>query len=605
MRQLATRGTLWALAIAAVAAALAACAGGAPGRGPGPAGDASPFPKPEQLEALRRRPAPSRPRARRPDVASWSLEASLAERLGDTPRAGGGPFPARLDAAVAARAGLAVRTAEMDCVAEELGRFQLVHGASPPEALVRFLAARCGAPVAELTSRFVGAVVPPRVDDAALSELWATDVDAILAAELMGGPRSVGLWHGRNGDHALVLVASGRRMLRLDPVATVLPPERRVRLRGEVLAPAAAIEALVNRGAYGVADCAPDPELALPQFAFTCEMARDDPTAWVAVTVQPPGRILAHTVLEALFRAPGVPASAWRAPPAPAAAPEDGGSAAERFAAAVNEVRRRAGLAPLALSAPQSRIAEELAPAFFAALASPADAMLADLVMLGLLAGWEVEGIVQRGHGGAASLAGSDDVGRLLGEAIERPSSRQALLSPDVQALAVGSLDLGDGEVPSLAALFTTYDLFSASSHARGVEAVLERLGRARAARRLPPPRRLAELDDAMLRAASRVQGGHAPERVLDGLVDESAARLGRPVQGWYAEVGDLEDLVFPEEFVSPLGVDVAVAVAVRRPEGEPWARNVVLLVGTAPGTQTRPRPPAPERVASAREAGG
>jgi hypothetical protein len=58
---------------------------------------------------------------------------------------------------------------------------------------------------------------------------------------------------------------------------------------------------------------------------------------------------------------------------------------------------------------------------------------------------------------------------------------------------------------------------------------------------------------------------------------------LARPVVGWIAEVSDLDDLEFPEDFLNRPALGVAVGVSYRKPEGEPWGRYIVMMVAAEP----------------------
>src|SRR5206468_13079382 len=89
----------------------------------------------------------------------------------------------------------------------------------------------------------------------------------------------------------------------------------------------------------------------------------------------------------------------WRVPsygePHPLLDPAD---ADEDFVELLNAVRSQAGLAPVELDLAQSATARELAPPFFASIFGRSPEYNAEMVILGMLAGWSVDGIVQSGH---------------------------------------------------------------------------------------------------------------------------------------------------------------------------------------------------------------
>ena len=70
-----------------------------------------------------------------------------------------------------------------------------------------------------------------------------------------------------------------------------------------------------------------------------------------------------------------------------------------------------------------------------------------------------------------------------------------------------------------------------------------------------------------------------AQRDALDALLEQSAGVLQRPVAGWIAETSEIDELQFPEEYLSRPSLGVAVAVSHRRAKGDAWGRYVVMLV--------------------------
>jgi hypothetical protein len=257
-----------------------------------------------------------------------------------------------------------------------------------------------------------------------------------------------------------------------------------------------------------------------------------------------------------------------------------------QIAELVNRLRAEAGAAPLAFEREQSATAGALAPHFFASLFGNDPQTNADLVLLGLLAGWDVDGLIQDAHFSAAWAPQSTDLSRLLSEALESPVGRRTLLSPEVERIAVGSVVAGEGGDSSLGALFVTYALFSEREHEQHARRVRERLAAKRAERGLGAPRHLHDVAPLAMRAASAVQAGAEPEDALQELLEASGEALGRSVHGWIVESSDLDRIEFPEEFVARPDLELAVGVSVRRPQGEPWGRYVVMIVAASPPQQ-------------------
>jgi len=72
------------------------------------------------------------------DLDTWELVGPFPDAVGVAPRPGGNALDPVVDDFVAARAGLVVATASMDCFAREVGRFLVAERGMPVEALQRF-----------------------------------------------------------------------------------------------------------------------------------------------------------------------------------------------------------------------------------------------------------------------------------------------------------------------------------------------------------------------------------------------------------------------------------------------------------------------------------
>jgi hypothetical protein len=571
---------------AAPAATAQEVAAGEAAPGPGGGGRvAGGFPTPEELEKLGQAPVPGDLFALdvRP-VDSWRLVGPFPERVEATPYSEDTPWAALLDDAASRRAGLVVPTRAMYCVARELGRFYLAHGGQPDDALRRFITSRCNASVARVGFGFVGGPVSRRQDDVQIYGHWRDSAIEAIARNVVGGPRTIGIWYGREVDRAVVMIAFGYREVHVEPFSPVPGPDGKIAIRGEALAPVANVTALVNRGRYGFAPCEREPGVSPPRFHFACEPDPADRSARIAVSYAPPDRLLARGALGVLAWPQGETEEEYRLPsyvkPHPIL---DRDALAPDFVELLNGVRRDAGLPPLVLDREQSLAADELAPHFFASLLGHSPPMYAELVILGMIAGWGVEGIVQSGYFTAAWVMRTSDLGRLLASALEEPMGREALLAADIDRIAVGALlDVSKGH-ESMAAVFGTYSLFSAREHERYAASVYERLEAQRAERGLRPPVRLDDVAPLCDQAAGRVAAGTDPRDALRELLRGSSETLRRPVSGWIAEVGAIDELEFPAEYVGDDELNVAVAVAHRQEEGEPWGRYVVMLVVADP----------------------
>ncbi|HEX2486016.1 MAG TPA: hypothetical protein VHQ66_11980, partial [Myxococcota bacterium] len=401
---------------------------------------AHPFPTPKQLDALGDAAPETLARMEIDDVERWTLSGPFPERVEVVPHAPGGPIEALLDAAVARRAGLAVASEAMHCMARELALFVAQRGKMAPPALVEFSAGRCGALVSVPRTVYVHGAAPAGVPEQELVGVWRAQLESMLEPLLAGGPVDAGLAFARvDGRAAAVAVASARRV-QVTPFSPVAA-DGVVSFAGEALGPVEEVQAGANQGELGHAKCTPDPAVQAPRFSFRCPLARGDESAAIDVMVREQERLLSQSAFSVLARAPGADANEWRRPEhAPSRVAADAADFADAVQAALGAVRKREGLRPLVLSRPQSEVADELAPHVLAPALGAGSPAAADLAALGLVAGWGVGGAV-RGAGLATGLViGALDAGRFVDAALERPSGRASLLDPDARVLAVGTL---------------------------------------------------------------------------------------------------------------------------------------------------------------------
>jgi hypothetical protein len=341
---------------------------------------------------------------------------------------------------------------------------------------------------------------------------------------------------------------------------------------------------MIGRGRFGYADCEAAPDVRPPRFAFSCEAEPSDESAMVTISYTPPGRLLGKVGLNVLVWPGGKPHAQYRRP---SYGKKRNATTAQgvrsRFVEMLNDVRKEAGLQPLVESKNQSAVASELAPHYFAAARGLSEEQNLDVIVMGMLAGWNVDGVLQTGHFTAPWVTQTNDVNRLLSEALQFPSPRAVLLAPDIERIAVGALIESDDENSALAALVGTYSLFSEATHSDNAARVYAGFQSAREQRGLAPADRLEEIEVMSMAAASRVQAGAGQTDALNDLLQSSVDLLQRPVNGWIAEVSNLDDLEFPDDFVSRASVGIAVGVSYHKPANEPWGRYVVLLVAAGP----------------------
>jgi len=563
---------------------------------PGPEGAEGPFPSPEELDALARDGEPDlEPPGdeRLADVARWTLTGPFPERVGEEPVDDPGPWERVLLDVARDRAGLVVVSESMRCVAREIGLFARAHDALPGAGLRNFVAGRCGATGVGLRVGTVAATVPPDASEERIAEGWGPELAEGIRRNLGAGARAAGIWFGRRGDRGLALVVTAERRARVEPTAAIASDDGVVSIRGELLRPAQAVEAHVNRGRLGVAACEPDPSVRPPRFVLHCPVSREDETARIAVSARSAGRLLAEAVLEVLARPAGEPARTWRRPDYGGGGEVgDPDAFRERLLEAANRLRGEVGLAPLELERQQSRTAERLAPLYFGAGLGAVDPSVGDAVALGLVAGWEVGGVIRDANLGAFLSLETRDLGRWLGEALLEPGVRAVLLSPDHTRVAVGPVV--SGERPFLAAVVVSYASYGDRDPAELREQFYGHLDRAFDRRGLRLPRRDRALEAAAARQAARVaDGSAAPQEAAAALANEAAAQLRTDVQVWPLEGSAPDEVFLPDEIFDGSTSRIAAAVTWYQPSGWPWGRTLVLLVaapkkGDVPELRTR-----------------
>ncbi len=375
----------------------------------------------------------------------------------------------------------------------------------------------------------------------------------------------------------------GERSVRLDPVPSVAAPGSRIVLSGEVLHSASSVVAMVTRGPFDWEICEAVEGVSLPRFHLVCSMDAADTSSWLSLHYLPPGQVLERSAAQLLIRKPGNPADRYRRHRyAETRSVTRAEQVPTAFLELLNQLRGEAEAPPLVLAPEQSRVASEVAPYYFSALMD-AQSPAADLAALGMMAGWEVEEIVQEGRFAFTWLIGSRDVASLLSDALESPEARMALLWNELDQIAIGPVVGGEGETGYLGLMAATYRVFSEEDRLESTSRVSRNLTRARAERGRAAAHRLESVTPLAIAAASRIEGGATPQDVLGELIQESVDTLQRSVMGWVAEIRDLDDIVFPDEFLERTELGIAISVSSYRPEGEAWGRYVVLMLAAEP----------------------
>lgn len=538
------------------------------------------FPSAAAVDALAAQSVPV-PRKVDPEIIvdRWELKGPFPSQVAHAAHAPQSPWEQMLDRRAQQKQGTLFATEDMACVARELGLFYLAKHGLPDDTLSNFIEGRCGSLVDRLRVQTLSGEVSETNTEEALLKAWQGQVGQILDEALVGGNRLAGLWYGREGKHAVVMLATGTRSAIVNPLAMVPGPDNTVQIDGEMLIPSQGVQADINQGSYGFAECKHKEGVTLPRFSLTCPALTSDQSAWLEVHTFQSGRLLGNLLLRLLVWPSGTPQNTFVRTKAPAA--ETAAGPREQFQQRINAVRAQAGLRPLELSAAQSDVTQKVAPHYFSAAMHLIDPLIADQVLLGIRAGWSVGKPLREGFFESTWAHTPGDVGAMLATLLEKPNGRRTLLNPEISMLAVGPLF--DEQKQVRGALLATYALMDSGQRAQYEQKVLEQLNAARSKKGVGPARvRPTTSNDVAVAALAK---GSSADDALQGLLDATVREIKRGVSGFWIETHDLGELNFPEALLTKDELEISLAVGLSQPPNEPWMRYVALFVISTQGT--------------------
>lgn len=546
------------------------------------------FPSAMEVEQIEQRPAPPKIfKGEGIEIERWELAGPLPARVEMVPHRDEGPWQPLLAERAAARPGRVLLSERLHCVARETGRFYLGAGALPDLALDRFIRARCGAVTGPGSSAWLSADVPEESTDAQIAEHFTPRLKELLGQILGAGSQEAGIWFGRKGPKALVMMSWATSLAKLDPLSFQSGADGRIRLSGESLLPASTLNALVTRGSHGFSECTVDTRVPLPRFAIECSVTPDDPVATIEVIAFPPGRILGSDIVTMTLWPSSEPSNLFLGPRG-ASAPPASIPIADSLLGVLNQIRDSAGLALLSLAPAQSATATRVAPYYFAAQSGFEPDTVADTIALGLIAGWKVDGLVQRGRFTAGFIADGTHPAQLIREALMLPSARRTLLDPEARKIAIGPLVSGK----TLAAVISTYALFEEGDHSADEEMLLQRVGAERIREHRAAPTKVVQLCNYAREAAGRVRTGlDTPRRAMDRVLESVGGSVNRLSRAWVIESESLATVRFPDEILGAQSASLGIAVTHWKPLGSPWGHYVILLVMVDPPASTSDAP--------------
>jgi hypothetical protein len=543
------------------------------------------FPPPQSLAPLEAAPAAA-PHVTTGDVPEegWPVEPDPAAPKPDEAWQPQTPWDQAFAVAAAAepakpRAAKLRLTQVLSCVARELGRYLLDKKAPPPEGLQRFMQAACGAFVPDVGFASLSGAVPARVPDDRLLEQWGPRMKAGLADKVPAEATEAGFWFGRAHDRAAAIVAFAQPRARLEALSLAPDDAGNVTIAGELDVPATVVYGYANQGRFGVEHCAMDPSVARPRFRAVCRTAPDDATAWMQLYLTPPRRALSTPFVQILARRPAAGPLVYREESygerRPVATPAEfqAGVLAE-----LNAVRAQAHLPPVRLSTAESATATRLAGHYFQAALETHRGEDMDRIALGIMAGWQVTGLIRDGHFVSSLSPRTRDAGRWLTSTLSLPIGRATLLAPGIEEIALGPLLLTDPE--GLAATVTGWELHHGNDHSADVARLYGRIDQARMRLGKPAARRLPSVERMLRQELERVNAGQIqPSEALQAALSGGVERVGRSMRGYVIEATSVDALEIPEEVVKQGTLELEIGVTHHKPQGAAWAQLVIVVV--------------------------
>ncbi|MEO8877469.1 MAG: hypothetical protein ABI461_17875 [Polyangiaceae bacterium] len=508
----------------------------------------------------------------------WAVQVEPSTQ--DTPYEDASAWGDFLREAVKAHAQTVSLSSPLKCASAELAKVNRRSArVLPPMNLMRFIVARCGAMVTSPRPLVWRVDAPSTVTDDMIMDAAKKQLAPALETMFAHGEHLlVGLGVARDDKGVSVVVTAADDEATLDPTPLRADANHVVSIRGTVRGQYESLYALVNQGALGVAECTKQGDLPPPHFAFTCKLAESDPYAWVEILGKRRGLVLARDIAAGIVTAgtdaPIVYKPRSDTPPLMVRTPAELTSA---IVNGVNRARATARLSPLTLDTKQSAENERLSGTLINASFGEDVAGSSDRAAIGLLAGWDVAGMIRGATIFVAAIAPTNDATAWLDWALERPAGRVTLLDPTSRVIAIGSAVPEQGS--GLGAAVTTYALFQSDDHSREEATLYARIDAARAARGLTPPTHLSGFPELHQQAVRVLTEAENPGVALQSMLEAATARSGSSAMGYVVETTDIEHVTLPAIAMRAGDLRIAVVVTHHRAEGAAWGQYVVFLI--------------------------
>lgn len=532
------------------------------------------FPKATTLEKIASRPSPDSTKSMEAaplSVSTWQLEGPFPDVAG----AGTMQLSDALHTGVYSRLKTSrpniVLTPNMLCFAREYGRFLGAHGERPQLDLQAFMAGRCGVwatPSVTFMTQDAGTPLPAP-NGATIDQLVGSLPQSSDRGEL-------GVWFGSGEKHQVLISAFAVPRVQLSKLAH---NEETVRLAGQLLDATGWLQSHATVGALGFRACVPSPgsTARLPAFDLSCPVDSNDPSTVIDLAAGAPDAVLGARVLSLVVPLADPVSSTYQASEITGIANQGD------LVAQLNAVRQHLELPALQNVPAQSQVAKALLPHYFGAAAA-GETRATELIALGLMAGWDVEGPIRDANFASFMARRGDHSPSLLAELTYFPSTRSTLLDPNASKLAIATMKAPDSE--TVGGYVTTYTLFEDRRYKQYEVALLDELDRHRAAKNIGPVERVSgsdtdkDLDPIMTKLT---KGKITPSEGMDKVLSTYASKLQRNFRGFILGTMVIDGWMptFPADLVDAKKVAVTARVGYYTAKGTSWGQYVVYLIYT------------------------
>lgn len=469
-------------------------------------------------------------------------------------------------------------TAQMACAARAIGEFHLEHKAPPDMSAERFMVAVCGNVVPDVRIGYVTQEVPAKVSDEELFKNGSPKFEPLLSQYLPPDSTHAGFWFGRRANQVVSIILSAKETATLKPRPIAPNEQGDVVFEGTVNQAAQSFMGYINQGTGKAAACAVDMSVARPAFRIVCPMDPQDEAAWVQLLTMPPQRALGSVFLQAMVkRTPEVQPRY--------VVTKYGASAVvktpEEFTTVVldslSRARKTAGLGPVKMARAESATAAKVAPHYFASVFGKEETRNADVIALGLLAGWDVQGMIRNAHF-VSTTATTLDANRWLAMALEMPMGRHTLFAPELDEVALGPAIMTEQGITG--ALAIGYRFHRNADHSEDEKFLMTRVQQARQTMGLAAPQRILNYAPILHEELGKLNTNQVtPHEAMQKILDRSVASTNMSTRLLMIQTASLEELTLPDQILKKPSLRMDIGVTHFKAPGAAWAQYAIVVV--------------------------